>query len=176
MENIKTISDLTFSLSLNDNQEIEINNSGVSEKITIGQLKTHIASNKANIDGSNINENFFTGANFTSDTIDYIVESGSNAYGYYKKYKSGKTIQGANKMYGGTLGSGMGSQVVITLPTPTQSTNYIVNVNLDSSFTHYASIGYAVINKTTTGFQIDQYNITNGTSGEIYYNYSIIEF
>ena len=54
MENIKTISDLTFSLSINDNQELEINNSGVSEKITIGQLKTHIASNKADVDGSNV--------------------------------------------------------------------------------------------------------------------------
>ena len=54
MENIKTISDLTFSLSINDSQELEINNSGVSEKITIGQLKTHIASNKADVDGSNM--------------------------------------------------------------------------------------------------------------------------
>ena len=126
---------------------------------------------KADKNGSNVDENFFTGANFTADTIDYIVESGSNANGFYKKFKSGKTIQGANNINGGTLGAGQGSQVVINLPTPTQSTNYIVNVNFDNSFVYYASMGYAVRNKTTTGFEIDQYNNANGTTGTIKYNY-----
>lgn len=131
---------------------------------------------KADKNGSNIDENFFTGATLTSGTVDYIVESGSNVNGFYKKYKSGKTIQGANNINGGTLGAGQSGQVVITLPTPTQSTNYIVNINFDSSFGYYASIGYAVTNKTTTGFTINHYNNANATTGTITYNYSLIEF
>lgn len=131
---------------------------------------------KADKNGSNVDENFFTGATLTADTVDYVVESGSNAYGFYKKFKSGKTIQGCNNINGGTLGASQNNHVVITLPTPTQSTNYIVNVNFDNYFKYYASIGYVVFEKTTTGFKIGQYNNANGTSGMIYYNYSIIEF
>lgn len=131
---------------------------------------------KADKNGSNIDENFFTGANFTADTIDYIVESGSNANGFYKKFKSGKTIQGANNINGGTVGAGQNSQVIINLPTPAKSTNYVVNVNFDGAFTHFANTGFGVINKTTTGFKIFQFNDAYETTGMIYYNYSIIEF
>lgn len=146
-----------------------------AETIDISRLIVEV-NNKANRDGSNVDESFFNGATFTADTIDYIVESGSNANGFYKKFKSGKTIQGANKINGGTLGAGQNGQVVITLPTPTKSTNYIVNINFDGSFEYYASMGYLVDNKTTTGFVINQYNNANATTGTIYYNYSIIEF
>lgn len=91
MENIKTISDLTFSLSINDNQELEINNSGVSEKITIGQLKTHIASNKADVDGSNMlldNLSSIAKENIIKTALDSLQNNQPNVIGYVRHLMS----------------------------------------------------------------------------------------
>lgn len=130
---------------------------------------------KANIDGSNINENFFNGATLTANTVDYIVESGSNANGYYKKYKSGKTVQGNNITMGTVSGTGSKTYNVV-LPTPTNSTNYFASVNLTKTGQSYGDIGYAILNKTTTGFDISCHNNNNTASVSLTFNYIIIEF
>lgn len=124
MENIKTISDLTFSLSINDNQELEINNSGVSEKITLGQLRTFIASNKVDLDGSNA-------------TFPHIVESfvSSDGLSWYRKYSDGWIEQG------GMIGGSYHNNGNINFLVPFLDTKYIVN------FANYTNETGSIINK-----------------------------
>ena len=162
-----------FKLPQNTKKELAENNylyfkvgntTANAESIDVGQLIVEV-NNKANRDGSNVDESFFNGATFTANTVDYIIERGSNENGWYEKYKSGKIRQGGrvtgNETYSNTL----------TFPTPFANTNYIIysgaveqTGNITTKAQGVWSIRYHTGDKTTTNIKWQAlFRTTGGT-------------
>ena len=137
---------------------------------------TNLANDFAKKNGSNVDENFFTGATLTSGTVDYIVESGSNANGYYKKFKSGAIIQ-SGTVNVGTVPAGQNVNSDIVFPTPTSSTNYFIFLQKISNTGIWAYITYTrrtVFTTTTCG--ISTRNTGTSDISSVVLNYLIIEY
>ena len=122
--------------------------------------------NKADKNGSNITETFFTGATLTTDTVDYVVESGSNANGFYRKYKSGLIEQWGTL----TINS---DYYTLTLPTPMTTNTYnFSGPSKVSNMPYWATTNVCVDNKTTTNVFLFRY----GDGANLVLDWRIIGF
>ncbi|MDR2760695.1 MAG: DUF2793 domain-containing protein [Rickettsiales bacterium] len=75
---------------------------------------------KADTDGSNVTEDFFTGATLEENTVDYVVESHRDENGnWYRKYKSGWISQGG--IFSNTGTPNGGKSIAVNFNTPFQS-------------------------------------------------------
>lgn len=78
--------------------------------------------------------------------VDYVIETYNDGENWYRLYKSGWIEQG-----GSYPSSNVSSSIVLTLPTPFTTTNYIVMITGDGNVNAYAPLYNT---KTTTSFSI----------------------
>jgi hypothetical protein len=87
---------------------------------------------RANVDGSNVTEDFFTGATLADNTVDYVIESSIDQDGnWHRKYKSGWIEQGGTAS--NTAIPAGGKNIVINFNIPFQSACVFVSLQLISS-------------------------------------------
>lgn len=102
-----------------------------------------LTTEKANQNGSNVNEDFFLKATISENTVDYIVEAGTNDNGWYRKYKSGWIEQGGSF-------TRQSSDMTITLPAPMTTDSYNIQYSKYLAPAYWASSHIVCQSKTTT--------------------------
>ena len=114
----------------------------------------------------------------TTDTyccnyINGIVESGSNANGYYTKFADGTLI---NRYYVGpvTINGGSGASVSVTFPFPFIDTNWYSSIVITNGQNYWSWLATAVKDIANTGFSLDIWNNSNGQCPNQYFNYIAI--
>lgn len=122
-------------------------NTDLSNLSTTGQA---IIDGKANTDLSNILSN-----------IDYVVETGSNANGNYRKYKSG-LIEQFCYVDIPAVGGTQSVMANINFPTPFTTDTYDnVSCQIQNGVSYYSYLGFAFSGKTTTTETLNIFNNAN---------------
>lgn len=114
----------------------------------------------------------------TTDTyncnyINGIVESGSNANGYYTKYIDGTLIC---KNYFGpiTTNGGSGLNTTVNLPTSFINNEYTIVATILDGQAYWADISYSAGSKATNSFVFSTWNSGGETNLNQWYNYIAI--
>ena len=118
--------------------------------INVGAISEAL-NNKADRDFNNIPSNY-----------DYVVESHTNEFSWYRKYKSGWVEQGGRT---DTLGSNAVAQIVLPIEMKTTSYSVLIGTAANDAENTAGRIGVIGKTLTTTGFSISNQGWTNSYNG-----------
>lgn len=105
--------------------------------------------------------------------INGIIESGSNANGYYTKYADGTLIC---RYYVGPIATNAnsGTTTAVTFPYEFINTDWQIQLTMTNGQTFWSYVFANAKDKTKTGFNLDTYNNSNGNNSGQYFDYIVI--
>ena len=136
----------------------------MASPVQIGAI-TEALNNKTDTDAENFQSN-----------VDVVVESGSNANGHWRKYKSGKLEQWGTGQTSTIAALSTGS-TTITLPKAAASSSYFVIAQKAGSGTGTTGFFiFSVDTLTTTTFNVAVDNANSSTGGSAPFRWYMKEF
>lgn len=100
-------------------------------------------------------------------TEDYIVESGSNENGYYRKWHSGLIEQWGKIEKGSNLSSGTDWTGYYSLPIPFSNTDFVVSLTPSTNASLHAGSELMMRPTSVSQMQIEWYNRNSSTTIEL---------
>lgn len=110
---------------------------------------------------------------YSCDYINGIVESGSNANGYYTKYADGTLIC---RYYIGPVDTnqGAGATKAVTFPYEFVDTNWQVSLTMTNGQAYWSQVASSISDKDKTGFNFKSWNDGGGNNTGQYWDYVAI--
>lgn len=110
---------------------------------------------------------------YSCDYINGIIESGSNANGYYTKYADGTLI--CRGVIGSvTTNSNSGTDTTFSFPATFIDTNYAITITIFNGQAYWGDIQVSSGNKSTTTCDLTTWNNGGGTNSGQYFDYVAI--
>ena len=114
-----------------------------------------------------------TSETYSCDYVNGIIESGSNANGYYTKYADGTLIC---RYYIGPVDTnqGAGTTKVVTFPYEFVDTNWQVSLTMTNGQAYWSQVASSISDKAKTGFNFKSWNDGGGNNTGQYWDYVAI--
>lgn len=114
-----------------------------------------------------------TNETYSCDYVNGIIESGSNANGYYTKYADGTLIC---RYFVGpiTTNAGAGTTTAVTFPYEFVNTDWQTQLTMANGQAYWSYVFANVGDKTKTGFNLKTWNNGGGTNSGQYFDYVAI--